>query len=283
MSDLLEGLESLGLDNLSAQDLYKEKKPVVVPKEKKIEVPDEDFFVFDKSYTCPNCGKTFKNKTVKNGKAKLICTDLDLRPKHEGVDMAKYEVVVCPICGYAALTRYFEYLTGAQSKLIQEKISNAFRGIEYTKSTYTYQEALERYKLALANAIVKQSRASEKAYICLRTAWLLRGMSENLPIEEMDREKKKKDFQKQEMDYLKNSLEGFKKARAEEGYPMCGMDALTIDYIIAALATKVGQLEVAAKLVSEILTNPSANNRMKDRVRDLKDVILLEMESRKKL
>ena len=180
MSDLLEGLEGLGLDKLKPEDLYKktnEKKPL--KGKKKIEPPKEETFIFEKSYECPNCGRNFKNKTVKNGKAKLIGTDLDLRSKHEGVDMAKYEVVVCPTCGYAALSRYFDYISDKQSKLIQEKISSAFRGVEYKNPTFTYKEAFEGYKLAIANAIVKKAKASEKEYICFGTSWLYRGLGES--------------------------------------------------------------------------------------------------------
>lgn len=283
MSDLLEGLEGLGLDKLKPEDLYSEKgtkKPKQI--KKTVEMPKEDFYIFDKTYTCPNCDEEFKNKTVKNGKAKLIGTDVDLRPRHEGIDMSKYEVIVCPICGYAALTRYFDYISVKQSKMIKEKISNAFRGVTYKDPIFSYKEALERYKLALANAIVKQARASEKAYICLRTAWLLRGMGEDLSITEEKYEERLKEIQQKEMDYLVNSLEGFKKARSEENYPMCGMDEVTIDYIIAALAMKVGQLELSSKLISEILMNSSSNARMKERVRALKELVIAELEERKK-
>lgn len=282
MSDLLEGLEGLGLDQLKPEDLYKNEDEKVVKKEKKkVEVPKEDFFIFEKTYECPNCGRKFKNKTVKNGKAKLLGTDLDLRPKHEGVDMAKYEVVLCPTCGYAALSRYFDYITDKQSKLIKERISNAFRGVKYQNPIFTYKEALERYKLALANAMVKQAKASEKAYICLRTSWLLRGMGENLSIKEKNYEELLETIQKQEHDYTKNALEGFKKARMEEGYPMCGMDEVTIDYLIAALSVEMGELDVASRMISGILVNPAANSRMKDRARSLKDIVVKELTRRK--
>lgn len=285
MSDLLEGLEGLGLDKINAEDLYKkgaDKKKSAHNAKKKVELPKEEFYIFDKSYDCPNCGNKFKNKTVKNGKAKLIGTDIDLRSRHEGVDMAKYEVVVCPTCGYAALSRYFEYISERQSKMVQSKISSVFRGVKYKNPYFSYKEALERYKLALANAIVKQARASEKAYICLRTAWLLRGMGENFSKSESNYETKLADIIKQENDYLKNALEGFKQARMEETYPMCGMDEITIDYIIAALATQVGELDLAAKMISDIIVSKVANSRMKERARELKDILVEKLETQKK-
>ena len=56
----------------------------------------EKDLLLDKSYKCPVCGAAFKSKTVKSGRAKSIGTDLDLRPKYSGIDVVKYEAVVCP-------------------------------------------------------------------------------------------------------------------------------------------------------------------------------------------
>ena len=49
---------------------------------------------------CPVCGKTFKAKIVKSAKARQIAMDDDLRPKFEGVDTLKYDVLLCTKCGY---------------------------------------------------------------------------------------------------------------------------------------------------------------------------------------
>ena len=49
-----------------------------------------NYFIFDKTYTCPVCDKGFKTKTVKTGKVKLISADTDLRPKYQHMDSLKY-------------------------------------------------------------------------------------------------------------------------------------------------------------------------------------------------
>ena len=178
MSDLLSGLEQFGLGNLKNMNLYDEpakktdenggKAAAAAP------VMQEQDYLFDKAYTCPICDREFKARTVKIGKAKLAGSDLDLRPRYEQIDLLKYDVIMCPSCGYAALSRFFKYLTSPQAKNIQKAISANFKPQKEAAETYTYDEALERYKMALANAIVKQTKASEKAYICLKTAWLMR-------------------------------------------------------------------------------------------------------------
>lgn len=278
---LLSGLSRFGLGSLEGMDLYSKPKK----EEKKVEekkappVVHEQDFLFDKTYTCPVCDKEFKARTVKVGKAKLIGSDMDLRPKYEHVDMLKYDVIMCPCCGYAALSRYFKFLTSPQIKLIREKISMNFRSREEEpKETYTYDEALERYKLALVNAIVKMAKSSEKAYICMKTAWLLRGKGEHLNKEEKGYEEKKKKIDEEEREFLKNALDGFLAARQSETFPMCGMDESTVDYLIAVTAAKFEQYDVAMKLISGVLVSMNANTRMKDRARAFKEQVMKQIK-----
>lgn len=275
MSGLLSGLGQFGLGNLENMDLY--EKPKKEEAEKKEPVIQEQDFLFDKTFTCPICDKEFKSRTVKIGKAKLIGTDMDLRPKYEQVDLLKYDIIMCPSCGYAALSRYFKFLTSPQAKRVKETISKSFKPITVHKDTYTYDEALERYKLTLANAIVKVAKPSEKAYICLKTAWLLRGKGESLDKADPAYEAKKTQIDTEEKEFLKNALDGFIAARQSESFPMCGMDEATVDYVISVTAIKFEQYDVASKLISQIIASPTTNPRMKDKARDLKEQILKEI------
>ena len=111
----------------------------------------------------------------------MLSIDTDLRPKYQHVDSLKYDSIVCNKCGYAALSRFYNYITTPQSKLIATNISPNFKGVDTKAETYSYDEAILRHQLALANAIVKKGKISEKAYICLKIAWLLRGKAESLP------------------------------------------------------------------------------------------------------
>ena len=243
MAGLLSGLEQFGLGNLENMDLYEtQKKADKGPDGKPVPpVVQEQDFLFDKSFTCPICDAEFKARTVKIGKAKLAGSDLDLRPRYEQIDLLKYDVIMCPECGYASLSRFFKFVTSPQAKNIREKISATFKPQKEYKELYTYDEALERYKLTLANAIVKQTRASEKAYICLKTAWLLRGKGEHLDKNLPDYEAQKKECEEGENAFLKNALEGFLAARQTESFPMCGMDEPTVDYVIAVTAMRFEQ------------------------------------------
>lgn len=278
MSGLLSGLESFGLGGLENMNLYETEKEEEGQKEAQSAVVEEQELLFDKSFTCKVCDKEFKNKTVRIGKAKLIGSDLDLRPKYENIDLIKYDVVMCPNCGYTSLSRYYKFLTSGQLKMIKSNISSNFKPRTEEHDFYTYEEALERYKLALVNAIVKHAKPSEKAYICLKTGWLLRGMTESLDKSAPDYAAKKEENTKQENEYLKNALEGFMTARQSEAFPMCGMDEMTVDYLIAVLSMRFGQYDIAAKLLSGIILSKTANPRMRDRARDLKEMLMKKIK-----
>ena len=280
MAGILSGLEGFGLGNLENMNIYEEahseSEAQVKAAPPKVEEKD---FIYDKTFTCPVCDKQFPTKIMKTGKAKLIGTDKDLRPKYEGIDAVKYDVLLCPKCGYAALTRFFANITGGQAKLIMENISQKVRLHPFDGETYSYEDAMERYKLALVNAVVKRARASEKAYICLKSAWLLRGYAEYLD-EAGDNTKDKASIKAQEEEYLLNAYNGFVEARQSEPFPLCGMDEITIDYLVAELAMHFKKYDVASKMVATILTSPSANSRMKEKARELKDEILVELKKK---
>ena len=271
---VLSGLGNLGLGNLENADVFaqekKEEAKKQAPEPKKMTIED---FVFDKSYSCPVCYQEFNNPTMKANKVKLVGQDSDLRPKYDPVDPIKYDIIACPHCGYAALSRYFDKITPPQAKLVKTEISSSFHGIKHALD-YSYDDAVERYQLALANAIVKRARASEKAYICLKLAWVIRAKMEALDIDMPDYDTQMADLKKDEMELLQNALDGFMNARQTEDFPMCGMDETTVDYIISVTATKFQKYDVASKLIAGILTDPKANPRIKDKARDLKDDIL---------
>ncbi len=274
---LLSGLESFGLKDLEGMSLFEEKKPAEQAAAAAPEVTEKDFLL-EKKMQCKLCDEEFKVLAVKGGKAKLVGTDQDLRPRYQELDIAKYDVIMCPHCGYAALTRYFDKLLGSQGKKIQEKISPSFKGKTELPEIYTYDEALERYKMALVNAIVKGAKASEKAYICLKSAWICRGKCEEIGETNPDFAK----FKAMENEYIKNAYEGFVSAVSTEDFPMCGMDEQTMNYLIGVLAFKTLHFDVASKMIANILQSNAASPRIKDKARDLKEDVLKAIQAAKK-
>ena len=62
-------------------------------------------------------------------------------------------------------------------------------------------------------------------------------------------------------------------ARQSEDFPIAGMDSTTLDYLIAALAYETDQFDIASKMISELLTSRTANSRIKDKARMLKELM----------
>ena len=62
-------------------------------------------------------------------------------------------------------------------------------------------------------------------------------------------------------------------ARQSEDFPIAGMDSTTLDYLIAALAVETQQKDVANKMISDILGSRTANSRIKDKARTLKEIL----------
>lgn len=270
------GFNSLGLSDLNDTELFEDKKE----KEKaKIEPPKEEDFLLDKVVTCPVCGAESVQKIMKTGKVKLLSTDNDLRPRYAHIDSAKYEIFQCDICGYASLAKDFMHISEKQCRMIQEEISSRVLLRQYGETTYSYEDAVDRYKLALACAIVKKAKASEKAYICLKSAWLFRTFAEEK--DGAGEAELAKELKQVEKEYLEKAYRGFSKAVVDERFPLCGMDETTVDYLLAAIAFKIDKLDSASRLVYKILQNPNAGTRVKDRADNLKDEILAEVKRKK--
>ncbi len=215
---------------------------------------------------------------VKTGRVKLLSQDTDLRPNYKYVDSIKYDVLVCPGCGYSSLSRFFKFMMPSQAKLITENITKNFRGLPETGDVYTYDDAIGRYQLALANAIVKKAKASEKAYTCLKMAWLYRGKAETLPKDTPGYDKAISELKKEEEALLNNAYEGFSDAFSKEDFPMCGMDELTVTYLVAELARRAGDYEASSRWISKVLTSRNASERIKDKARNVKELIEKDRE-----
>lgn len=278
MAGILSGLKGLGLGELEKRELYEEEeKEIVIPirkaEPKKVLVEEKDL-IYDKSFSCPVCDSKFTSKVMKTGKTRLVSADLDCRPTYEGIDSTKYDVVECPECGYAAMVSYFQPLLSTQIKMVREGICNKIKIQNPIGEIYQYEDVIPRYQVALACAMVKLGKDSEKAHICLHFAWLLRGYAQMLEEEGNLPAEKAKELKEQECECLQKALEGLINARQKESLPICGMDQTSLDYMIAAVAYELEKDNIAAKMVSEILVSPVANSRMKDKARDLKQLIL---------
>lgn len=281
--NLLAGLEKFGLDTTKGTKLFEDEEDKNGRQAGNAEkhIPTEDEFLLEKSVQCKVCDRQFKTKIVKSGRVKRLEPDMDLRPRFQYIDTLKYDVTSCPACGYTAMNRYFEQITTPQIKLIREEITTKFKGgAQKAEAMYSYDRAIERYKLSLINTVVKKGKDSEKAYTCLKISWLLRGKLEELPENTEEDKKAKAEYRKQEEAFYQQAYEGFVKATEKELFPMCGMEQSTMDYLLSYMSYHFKKYEIASKYLSSVLTSAAASRRMKDLALDLKEKIIAELRKR---
>lgn len=282
MKNLLSGLDKLGLNPDNFDKIYDESEEKTVTEEqeqeKKAPVVNELEFVFDKTIVCPVCGKEFKTKMVRTGKARLVRTDSDLKPVYSNFEPLKYDIIACLHCGYAATTKSFGHLTPGQIKMIRESIGAGFKGMTTSNSAYTFYEAIDRYKLALANAIAMRGKNSDRAYICLKLAWLYRSMGQGIPSGDAMMEKLRKECEREEKNFIRSAYEGFSNSLAKEIPPICGMDSNTLAYLLADLARRCGDYDNCKAYINMVMGSRSANSKLKERAREEKELLKLELE-----
>ncbi|MBQ1275002.1 MAG: DUF2225 domain-containing protein [Cellulosilyticum sp.] len=228
--------------------------------------------IYEKEYECPLCKTKFKQKAVKSSKNKLLDIDFDLNARYEKVNPLYYEVVVCEVCGFAQLNKRSEMPTLAEASLLKEKIAANFLGRKYS-TYYTAQEAIDRYKLALLNAIVRNATEGEKAYIALKLAWVYREIGDS----------------EEEKRFLGEALKSFLNAYQREGFPIFELQEEVVAYLIAALSYQLENYKQAIKWIQMVLKNPNTSPKLKDRCFSLKAMVsekekeLKQLEEQNKL
>lgn len=257
MIDIFEELKEVGFSNLEKIELF-HKEPELTKKEigqnkKKLTVEE---VLYDKTYICPVCNKEFKNKAIRSGKNRLVTVDLDLKANYNVVNPIIYECIVCENCGYAALAKTFNNLTAAQIRWIKEQISVQYKVYHYPP-ILSEKDGILRLKLTLLNSFVKKAKDGEKAYICLKIAWLYRDLKEEAS-EEI---------------FLKHALTGFENAYNNERFPIFELGELTTAYIISDLYRRMKQYDKAMKWIGVIIMDKSVSLRLKAKALHLKSII----------
>lgn len=284
---ILGGLEQFGIKADEKLSLYEDPKaakaeaPADGPAQAQPVKHSESEFVLEKTIRCPVCDGVFKTLQPKSGRVKRLESDKDLRPRCEGIDIMKYNVCCCPVCGYTGLStsKYFETINPNQKKLVEEKICRSFDPASvadaYKPETkeWSYDTAIGLHKLSLYNAMVKGVKTSEKAYNCLVIAWLLRGKAEAIANDPEARDEYDA-VKKEEEEYYKEAYDGLFKAVSTENFPIAGMDQTTMDYLLATMSFNYGKTDVAAKLLASIIQSPMTPTKIKEKARDLKDEIV---------
>ena len=279
--NLFSGLEKFGFSGDEDFDILKDekkkKKKAEAPQKKEVKPLEEKDLVLKKNVKCPICDQSFVTLAAKTAKLKRLEPDFDLRPNFVGIDTVKYDVTACPHCGYAAMNRYFDHISTVHAKLIRQEVCSKYRPTKIEDvDTYTYDQALDRFKLSLISTMAKRAKMSEKAYTCLKIAWLDRAKLETMPNDAESEKIEYEAVKKESEAFYKQAYEGFLKASATETPPFCGMDTSTLDFMLANMSMYYKKYDVALKLIGRLMGTSGISPRIKDKCLELKKQITLE-------
>ena len=255
--NLFSGLENLGFKNLDDVKLYQEKKEPETEQKSTTQEKSIKDMIFDRKVFCPICAKQITVKAVRFSAIRTVSRDTDFMTNYKDPNPAFYDAWACFDCGYSALSNKFSSISEKQIKLVKQHVTAKWSPKKAFPDVYTVDNAIELHQLALLNAVVKGSKDSEKAMICLKTAWLYR-------IKKDDINEKK---------YLSNALEGFLKTLEIENFPVAGLDEPSLQYLIGELYRRTGDDAKALSWFSKSIVHPMAKPKIKDMIRDQRDLI----------
>ena len=267
---LLSELSSLGFDNdIDTIVFTAQENEMLYGSLKRRRSPSDTQYLMVKTMECPCCGIDFDTYAVRAGKITPAGQDDDLRPRFNEIDPLKYDVIMCPICGYSSLVKNFESATSVFKEKIREHVSPHFTGVVEEGFNYSYDEAITRYKMALLCDAVGSDMISRRAFTCLKLSWVIRGYLES----ESDKItfRRRKELEADEFDCVQLAYKDFAKAYSEEKLPICGMDETTICYLLSVLSYKMKDYKETIRYIYIVLGNRTAPQKVKDKLLGLRD------------
>ncbi len=211
--------------------------------------------IFDKSVVCPVCDSHFKTKAVKSKSPRILSKDSDFFIRYNVANPYFYDVWICNNCGYAAMKSDFENLRSFRKDLVKSNVTPKWKPREYP-TILDANLAIERYKLALLNAVLTKMPNSTKAMICLKIAWMYRFLEDS----------------KHEPIFLSQALEAFTAAYIDEPFPIYGMQRDSFMYLIGELNRRTGNNEEALRWYSKTIVSTNSSYRIKEMARTGKEL-----------
>lgn len=212
--------------------------------------------LFDKQVVCPVCNSHFKVKTVKSKSPRVISKDSDFFIRYSSINPYFYDVIICNSCGYAAMRGDFEKLKSYKKELVLSNVTPKWKPREYP-AILDEKLAIERFKLALLNAVLIDLPNSTKGMLSLKIAWMYRLLDDN----------------NQETTFLKQALEGFNDAYINELFPIYGLQRDSLMYLLGELNRKLENNQDALLWFSRTIVSVNSSHKIKEMSRIGKDLI----------
>ena len=196
--------------------------------------------LFDKTMECPCCKVNFITKKVRSSRLRLEKRDADFLNYYKTENPIKYNIFVCPNCGYSAYENKYETIKKDEINIIQANITTNWTQRDFG-GVRDIGQGLEAYKLALLQGTILSYSKLELGNICLNIGWLYR-MAEN---EENEEER-----------FLTLARNQFIEAYNNESLSGTNMTEEKLTYLIAELSRRIKDKETALSWFNTSLNNP---------------------------
>lgn len=214
-------------------------------------------FLYDKEIECPLCETKIKIRVVKRSGLRLIKQDSDSLPYYKYINPLFYDVWLCNHCGYAALeSAFLNELNTSEQSLIQKNVSSHWQYREYPP-IIPLETALERFKIALYCAEVRNARENETSILMLKMAWLHR-LNGNFEMEKR---------------CLSKATAAFRVLYERGNFPVAGMNESALVYMLADLNHRIDEEKECLMWLGILLNDRQAKPALKEKARDLKYLI----------
>ena len=202
---------------------------------------------------CPCCKVKFTTKKIRTSRLRLEKRDADFLNYYKTENPIKYNIFVCPNCGYAAYEKKYETIKRDGMDIIQANITLNWEQRDFG-GVRSNQQALETYKLALLQGSMLAYSKLELGNICLNIGWLNR-------IEEDDEEEKR---------FLTLARDQFIEAYNLESLSGTNMTEEKLSYLIAELSRRIGEAEKALSWFNTCINDPAIkmNPALEDMARE---------------
>lgn len=187
--------------------------------------------LYDKELECPVCSNEFTTKKVRTSRLRLVKRDEDFLSYYNAENPIKYNIFVCPNCGYASHENRFSEINNMEIDLIEKNILAKWKKRDFG-GIRSLDKAIEAYKLGLINGTLLNISKLELGNICLNLGWLNRLKEENKDEVEEKR-------------FLTLARKKFIKAYNTEDLSGSNMDESKLTYLIGELSRRIDKKEEA--------------------------------------
>ncbi|WP_070119449.1 DUF2225 domain-containing protein [Bacillus marinisedimentorum] len=195
--------------------------------------------LYDKTYTCPQCGASYSSKQLRSRFVRTETRDADfcIWYKHPEYDPDLYFIHICPACGFAAGDLSKDTLTDEARIVFRKEVGAKWGQGDSYSHIRTVEKAAETYKLAIYTGKLLQENNQVLGGLCLRAAWVYRknGDSQN------------------ENRFLNMALTHYLESDITGDFAVSGMSEMRLHYLIGELYRRLDQGRKAIPYFSKVL------------------------------